>query len=310
MDNVSVTDNFFELGGTSLSAMRMLTVLRESTGTTLSLQSLLADPVPESLASLLDSGTDVGSSFDVVFPIREGGPKAVLFCIHPIIGLSWCYAGLDKYTDGPIYGLQTPGLTDLPGSLDDLAQRYIEEIERIAPDGPYHLLGWSLGGTIAHAIAVGLRASGKEVHSLIMLDAHAVAPEDVWDTDMAASDLMHAVGIALPGIDDQRISLDSLPDLVSGSGVLSRDEVERLLGSARHNHDISTRHQPGVYDGEVLYVAAGHEERQGLATWHPYIRGEITTVSIPNTHWQMTSEAALKSIGSLIDHYIRRGVHR
>ncbi|WP_084345844.1 non-ribosomal peptide synthetase [Rhodococcus sp. 1163] len=310
VDDVSVTDNFFELGGTSLSAMRMLTVLRESTGTTLSLQSLLADPVPESLASLLDSGADVGSSFDVVFPIREGGPKAVLFCIHPIIGLSWCYAGLDKYTDGPIYGIQTPGLTDLPGSLDDLAQRYIEEIERIAPDGPYHLLGWSLGGTIAHAIAVVLRASGKEVHSLIMLDAHAVAPEDVWDTDMAASDLMHAVGVAVPGIDDQRISLDSLPDLVSGSGVLSRDEVERLLGSARHNHDISTRHHPGVYDGEVLYVAAGHEERQGLATWHPYIRGEITTVSIPNTHWQMTSEAALKSIGSLIDHYIRRGVQR
>ncbi|MDJ0393600.1 amino acid adenylation domain-containing protein [Rhodococcus sp. G-MC3] len=306
---VGVADDFFALGGSSLTAMRVLRTLREATGTSVSLHALLADPTPQSLASLIDSGSESGSSFDIVFPIDTTGSGAPLFCIHPIVGLSWCYGGLKQYTDRPIYGIQTPSAAQLPDSLEALAQRYIDEIEKIAPDGPYHLLGWSLGGTIAHAIAVRLRELGKTVGSLVMLDSHAVQPNDIWDTELPASDLLEAVGITVPGIDGtniegQLISLDSLPSLVAGSGVIDRADVEQLLAAARHNHELALRHQPGVYDGDVLYVGAAHEERQGLSTWHPYVRGTISNFSVPQTHWQMTSTTALRAVGPLVEQHI------
>ena len=307
MTDVGVTDDFFSLGGSSLSAMRMLGSLRESTGTAVSLQSLLAEPTPQSLASLIDSGSDTGSSFDIVFPIRTTGTGAPVFCIHPIVGLSWCYSGLEQYTDRPLFGIQTPAPTDLPDSLDELAQRYIDVITALAPDQPYHLLGWSLGGTIAHTMAVRLRAQGKQVASLVMLDSHAGAPQNVWDTDLPASDLLDAVGISVPGAEDQRIRLDSLPSLVAGSGVIDTHEVERLITAARHNHDLAGRHHPGVYDGDVLFVTAGLEERLGLSTWHPYMRGDISHYSIPHTHWQMTSAAALRALGPLVARHIGTG---
>ncbi|WP_425300810.1 thioesterase domain-containing protein [Nocardia cyriacigeorgica] len=34
------------------------------------------------------------------------------------------------------------------------------------PEGPYHLLGWSLGGVLAHAIAVLLQDQGQHVATL------------------------------------------------------------------------------------------------------------------------------------------------
>ena len=306
MNNIGVADDFFALGGSSLTAMRMLRTLRESTGTSVSLQALLAQPTPESLASLLDSGSGSSSSFDIVFPIVTEGAGDPLFCIHPIVGLSWCYSGLTRYTDRPIYGIQTPAATELPDSLEALAEIYVREIERIAPDGPYHLLGWSLGGTIAHAVAVRLRELGKTVGSLVMLDSHATQPDETWDTDLPASDLLDAIGISMPGIDGQRISLDSLPDLVAGSGVIDSADVDRLIASARHNHELALRHRPSVYDGDILFVGAAHEERQGLPSWHPYVRGSIANFSVPQTHWQMTSASALRAVGPLVEQHISR----
>ncbi|WXG67952.1 amino acid adenylation domain-containing protein [Rhodococcus sovatensis] len=304
VSDIGVTDDFFESGGSSLTALKVLSTLRTATGTSLPLQSLLADPTPESIASLLDSGTDSTSSFDIVFPIRTDGEGAPLFCIHPIVGLSWCYNGFDKYTDRPIYGIQTPGQSDLPDTLDALAQRYIDEIEKILPDGPYNLLGWSLGGTIAHAMAVRLRQQGKQVDSLVLLDSHAVQRENVWDAELPAADLLDAVGITMPGISGQRITLESLPSLVAGSGVIETHEVERLIAAARHNHELAVGHVPGVYDGDVLFVGAEHEELYGLATWHPYIRGQISTYTVPQSHWQMTSASALRAVGPLVARHL------
>ncbi|OAK51474.1 non-ribosomal peptide synthetase [Rhodococcoides kyotonense] len=307
MNKVGIDDDFFALGGTSLTAMRVVSAIRENTGTVLSLQALLTEPTPESIAALLDSEGSAGSSYDIVFPIRTEGTSAPLFCIHPIVGLSWCYTGLDRYTDGPIYGLQTPGPADLPDSLGGVARRYIEEIEKIAPDGPYHLLGWSLGGTIAHEMAVQLRDAGKDVASLTLLDSHAMQPEDVWNAEIPASDLLDAVGLSLPGVENQVVALDTLPTLLGGSGIIETSDAERLLAAALHNHDLAVRHRPRVYDGDVLYVAAGMEDRSGVATWHPYVRGEITNVSVAHSHWQMMSAPAVKTYGPVVARRLSRG---
>lgn len=235
----------------------------------------------------VDSGFGSRSAFDIVFPIRTEGAGAPVFCIHPIVGLSWCYLGFEEFTVNPLYGIQTPSQNELPDTLDELAQRYIDEIEALVPDGRYHLLGWSLGGTIAHAMAVRVRAQGKQLGSLVMLDSHAVAPENVCGTEGSTAAI--------------------LPSLIAESGVVDPREVERLVSSARHTHELAKRHSPGVYDGDVLFVTADREERLGLSTWHPYLRGDLSHYSIPSSHWQMTSASALRAVGPLAARYI--GAH-
>jgi thioesterase domain-containing protein len=80
----------------------------------------------------------------------------------------------------PLYGLQARGLGDaaaaLPGTVAEMAADYIGQIRAVQPSGPYHLLGWSLGGVVAHEMAVQLQAAGERVAALVLLDAYPADP--------------------------------------------------------------------------------------------------------------------------------------
>ncbi|MER5965975.1 amino acid adenylation domain-containing protein [Streptomyces sp. NPDC002057] len=129
-------------------------------------------------ASALDGGTGV------LLPLREEGSRPPLFCVHPAAGIAWSYAGLTGPlgADQPLYGLQARGLDGsrvLPGSIAEMAADYVTQIRTVQPAGPYHLLGWSFGGIVAHEMAVQLQRAGEEVGLLAVLDAiPAAAGED------------------------------------------------------------------------------------------------------------------------------------
>jgi thioesterase domain-containing protein len=72
-----------------------------------------------------------------------------------------------------VYGLQYPGLVEGATSVmpfPELAARFAEVMVEVWPDGPYYLAGYSLGAQIAFATANHLRAAGKEVSLLALID--------------------------------------------------------------------------------------------------------------------------------------------
>ena len=118
-----------------------------------------------------------GGILDLVMPLRVGGDGPSLFCVHPMIGLSWCYLALLPNVDPryPLYGLQARGVRrpePLPVTMLEMAQDYADQIRTAQPAGPYHLLGWSLGGNIAFAIAEELERRGEQVGLLVILDSN------------------------------------------------------------------------------------------------------------------------------------------
>ncbi|AZG48350.1 Tyrocidine synthase 3 [Gordonia insulae] len=175
VEQVGATDGFFDLGGNSLSATRVVARLRAHADN-VELSWLFSDPTVRGVAARMDGG-DGAEIGEVLLPLRRDGSRAPLFCVHPAGGLAWFYGGLAPYLDDrPIYGLQDPHVVSGEPSattIDELAARYVDEIRRIAPDGPYHLLGWSLGGHVAHAMATRLQADGDEVAFLGIMDAAA-----------------------------------------------------------------------------------------------------------------------------------------
>ncbi|MGW6730554.1 amino acid adenylation domain-containing protein [Nocardia sp. NPDC055029] len=177
VERIGLDDNFFELGGTSMIAVRLVAQIRDRLDVAMPVQWMFGDPTPGALAQRITTGDAVDPALRTLVPLRAGGTGPALFCVHPAIGVAWCYAGLPGHLDPgfPVYGLQSPGIaTEQPDRpLRDRVARYADEIQAIQPAGPYRLLGYSAGGPIAHAIAVELQHRGAEVDALTILDGRA-----------------------------------------------------------------------------------------------------------------------------------------
>ena len=174
---IGIDENFFELGGHSLLAARLMTRIEQVTGKRLPLAMLLQAPTVEALAAILrDQNAD--TPWRCIVPIREGGSGLPLFCIHAAGGNVLLYRELANRLslDRPVYGIQSSALQHgLPKAktVETMAAEYVAEIRKLQPQGPYHLAGYCLGGTIAYEIARQLRSEGEEIGVLALLDTHA-----------------------------------------------------------------------------------------------------------------------------------------
>ena len=184
---VGLHDNFFEMGGDSLNAAEMAALFPEWFGMELPLGSVFEAPTIAALAALIESlSSESHDPLSVVLPLRELGETAQrpLFCIHPIIGVSMGFSSLLRFLDPaiPVYGLQSRGLQSgagLPDSIEELSADYLARIRHIQPDGPYRLIGRSLGGVIGHSIASQMRSRGLQVELLAMIDTYVFTPAEV-----------------------------------------------------------------------------------------------------------------------------------
>jgi len=110
-------------------------------------------------------------------PIRAGSdPDATpLFFAHAIGGNVLNYRGLagEMPADMPVYGLQALGLdgrTPPLTRIEDMARRYVSEIRKVQPAGPYYLAGGSMGGMIAYEMAQQLTEADEVVAMLGLID--------------------------------------------------------------------------------------------------------------------------------------------
>ncbi|WP_306304989.1 non-ribosomal peptide synthetase [Nocardia concava] len=292
-ERVGLDDNFFELGGNSLLAVRLATRLGETLGQKVPVVLVFAAPTPAEMSGPLSApgGFDADAAFSVLLPLRPAGTGAPLFCIHPVGGISWSFAGLAAHLDEdrPIYGLQSPTLigdAPLPDSIEDWAARYIREIRAVQPEGPYHLLGWSLGGVIAHAMAVQLQEEGQEVATLAMLDSSLESDVDPETAVPVAELLGEAAG------------------LVDAESEVGAERMARIVDSALASFPLIGAYQPRRFKGDLLYFHAALDDPSGawgVSSWTDAVDGVLENHAVPATHWQMTSPDALAHIARAIN---------
>ena len=68
-------------------------------------------------------------------------------------------------SDTPMYGFER-----VEGSVEERAAEYLPKLREIQGDGPYILVGWSLGGALAYACAIGLAREGADVKFVGLID--------------------------------------------------------------------------------------------------------------------------------------------
>nr|WP_241032185.1 non-ribosomal peptide synthetase [Rhodococcus pseudokoreensis] len=279
--DVPADEAFFRLGGTSMGAASVATELRRRLDRDVPIEWVFTDPTVQRLAARIDDGARSESFFDTVVELRSAETGTPLFCVHPVSGLSWCFSGLaDLVGDRPLYGIQATGMPDLPETLSELAARYVDAIRAVQPEGPYHLLGWSLGGTIAHEMAVQLRDAGHAVAAPALLDTLLPQHQPPEPETLSEDELITQFGAY--------VSVDRLREI--------RAVIERL-------ELIASTHRPRRFDGDLdLFVAARdlHRHPDVVDAWREYADGAVTAHHIDTTHSEMADPGPLAEIGRLL----------
>jgi amino acid adenylation domain-containing protein len=173
---VGLHDNFFELGGHSLLIMQLMVEVRRLFGINISLRDVFMSPTLAELAGALKRG-DPGTRHQNLIPVRPTGTQPPLFMVHALGGGVDYMVDLAPFinADIPVYGLQAVGFA--PGqeplkTIEEMAELYVDCIRQVQPHGPYHVAGWSSGGTIAYEMARRLIKMGEQVGFVGLLDTN------------------------------------------------------------------------------------------------------------------------------------------
>jgi amino acid adenylation domain-containing protein len=174
---IGLDDDFFDLGGHSLAALRLVNVIRDQLGVAIPLEVIFQAPSVAGQAQWIQvGGREI--SWSPLVEVQPEGQKQPFFCVSPSVIDVVTYSNLAKYLDPeqPFYALyvrknRPPG--EKVDEVVDELDRFIQEIRRIQPQGPYLLGGYSAGGKLAIETARRLNDRGEKVDQVVLFDSFA-----------------------------------------------------------------------------------------------------------------------------------------
>jgi amino acid adenylation domain-containing protein len=277
LDGIGVDDDFFSLGGHSLLVAKLIMRVREEFGVTIGIRTVFEAPTVARLAAALAKDSGDGAT-DAVIALRARGTLPPLFCVAPATGLALSYTGLLAHLpDRPVYGLQLLGAR--MESVSDLAAACVRRIRELQPAGPYHLLGASFGGLVAHEMAVRLQDLGQPVALLALLDSYPF-PEAWRDLPPATE-----------------------AEVAAALGDLDAGQMSLVYRAFTHHSRIGAEWTPRRVAGDVLLFEATEDKTPdwpGPDTWSSHVDGRVEVHRIACTHNGMTSAVPLARIGDTI----------
>ncbi|MCR6105082.1 amino acid adenylation domain-containing protein [Salipaludibacillus agaradhaerens] len=321
---IGIDDHFFELGGHSLLAVKLMSRIRDTLGIELTIGDLFDAPSVAGLASKLEMGEST-NALDVLVPLRATGTKPPLFCVHPAGGLSWCYAGLMKSLDAetPLYGIQAKGIShggQLPNTLEEMALDYIHHMKKIQPEGPYYLVGWSLGGNVIHAMAVELQRRGEEVDLVAMLDAypsHFLPMMQKPSEEEALVALLALGGYDPDNVGEGKLTMERTIEILrsDGSALASLDDetIRNLKLTYANSVKLLGEYKPKPFNGDVLFfkstIIPEWFDPIDPNTWKPYVSGKLMKYDMACRHKDMCQPEPLAKIGRVISMKLHQSKH-
>jgi thioesterase domain-containing protein len=170
-DDIGLDDDFLAVGGTSLQAAQLFARVERIVGRSLPLSTLLGAGSVRAL--LAEVGRPLPRSGSLV-PIRSSGTRAPLYVVSGVGGNIVGLYGLARHLgpDQPVSAFESPGLDGREPpltSIEDIAQRYVDELAGLAPH-EYHLLGICWGAAVVFEMARRLQALGRAPTSLMLMN--------------------------------------------------------------------------------------------------------------------------------------------
>ncbi|AEF55195.1 non-ribosomal peptide synthetase [Marinomonas posidonica] len=304
---LTASDDFFSLGGHSILAVRLVSELRRALKLNVTVGQVMVSPSIEKLANVLGNQNLANSrelsGFGSVLPIKQGVGTPI-FCIHPASGFAWQYTGFARYLSEycPLIGLQSPrpdGPVAAQQDMDGVIDQHLNVLKERQPRGPYRLIGYSLGGVIAHGLAVRLQEMGDEVSFLGLLDTY---PPD--EQDWSGSTETEAQG---------EVEREKAQFMETSEETLDEQmEVERdamfadIVKNYADSVTLLSKTKSPRYQGKAVLFVADKTVPDGMdiqATWTPYL-DSLEEHHFDFAHEDILSPEALVVLGPLFNQLI------
>ncbi|WP_151719075.1 non-ribosomal peptide synthetase [Gemmobacter serpentinus] len=283
-------DDIRDHGANSLMALRLASVIEARFGRTVVTTDLYRHPTPRSLARFLEAD---GDEPRFVVPIQPEGAQIPLFAIHVLGEKEALFRPLSARLgpDYPVYGLTSGPPKNLDEiSVERMARRYFDDIQRAFPEGPVALIAVSMAAYFAFELGQLLQRAGREVRFLAVLDAMG------------------------PGGRPSRHGLDKIAAHLGeirrhGIGHISRvlrykrenRQIERDLASAPPGEVTGANlvlanvravdlYQAQPYGAPIIVYRAAEsfwdsaEARRTMLGWSQVATGEVKLIDIPGDH--------------------------
>jgi oxalate---CoA ligase len=239
-----------------------------------------------------------------IVPLRAEGTKPPLFLIHGMDGTLQPFQDLVRHLkpDQPIYGIMAQTLvgdTTTLTSVEELATYYIRAIQAVQPGGPYYLLGFSFGGSVAFEMARQLRSRGELVGMLGLLDnlwmaAPSKSPSPLQRRSprlrKIAKQLLSAKGHLYV---KEKLVGRSFRMVYSLLRTLKRPIPRFLVSACDVNWFAAQNYLPQFYPGSVILFQASESTNDPRVTtdlWARMAGGGVVLHYVPGCHDNVLSE--------------------
>ena len=328
-DGLGIDDDFFEAGGQSLEAVRMIGMARDAVGASLSLGALWEDRTVRKLAERCRGGART-AAYRCLQVIQGRDAGTPLFRVHPAGGQVLCYQGLAALLARPVHAFQAPGadgVAELPATIPDFAETYLAELDAAQPAGPLLLGGWSSGAFIAYEMAARLRARGREVRGVLVIDCPApsaggpIADDELFRWFLGDLELAPALRAALEGTvpspGGEAAWLDATAATMREHGAALGQDPRQLRAIHRVFKRVvqaSRAYRAAPADLDLLVVRAGRGEVDEFARhphgqrvdwgWGLLARGRVHAGLVDATHHTVLRPLALPAVAALAEPWL------
>ncbi|WDZ59801.1 non-ribosomal peptide synthetase [Paenibacillus polymyxa] len=290
---VGIHDDFFTLGGHSLKVLELIRKVHLATDIELPIRSVMDFPtIEEQALTLLKADLEYKADSPII-RLNEHGPISI-FCFPPMLGYGLSFAELAKQLDqdAVVYGLE---FVDDAADEQAMLARYVDLIVSTQTQGPYVLLGYSIGGNLAHKVADTLERQGHAVSDIFMLDSVKRAealPFTVEETEHEIHDMLEQVPESYRELLNETYQRKMIAYAVYGNQLVNTESVQANIHG---------------------FVAVGSETVRGTGDnrllWKDATQGSYEEHSLIGNHYELLEpgfiEENVKSIRSTIQKITR-----
>jgi thioesterase domain-containing protein/acyl carrier protein len=323
---IGIRDDFFAMGGHSLMAVRMFVEVEKATKCRLPVRAIFEAPTIERLADLIRHQGWEPPEGQLV-SIQPEGTRPPIFWVHAAGGHVLSYRRLAHYlgSEQPMYALQGVNLEGerlTEASVEDMAVRYIADLQKVQPTGPYYVGGLSFGGLVAWEIAQRLRSQGHAVPLLILLDTHGpgyVNPPLPRRLTLELRQRMefHGGNLSVLGPGEKIAYVlertRMLIERIAHTGRIGLATVRSSLGSPAlrtvrraYQSDIKARarYSPKPYPGPIAFFRAQAQpggRAYPLMGWEGLAAGGMDIYEVPGAHVSIMAEPHLRVLAAKLN---------
>lgn len=299
-------DDFFELGVDSLAVAELFHAVDERLQVRIPLRAAAEHPSVRALARwVATNAPDDASARSLIRMSRRAGGRR-FFCVHGIGGHVLVFGPLARRLEDDVdfYAFEATGRSDAARgdtTIEAMAERYVRDMRRVQPAGPYAVGGYSMGGVVALEMAHQLQQQGEHVDLVAMLDTTVRPPSLVGVRARALEFVSRALGVYPPvtaPYDSLEEGAHELARRIEGG--IDPSDLVHFAEIYLANGEAWSGYEPPTYEGDVLlfYTNAGSnspipepaepERAADVLGWTAYVDpAHIQVVPLPGDHWTM-----------------------